>query len=531
MKSLSQKPISRNSAAGRCRWALTLLLPFLSLPAFGQNATNPPDPPGRFLLLVDTSSSMRRRAEGVLQTVESLLNSDLGGRLRPGDTIGLWTFNEDVYTGRFPLQQWSPATRRAVTANVLEFLKRQRYEKKSKLDKALTRAFSLVRESPAITLFLLTDGKASVRGTPFDAAIDTVFQKYGSEQARVRLPFVTVLRAEGGSFVNGNVGLPPWRIDVPATPGESARASKSTKPEKPPPPKTVAPKPAPAELRFGRPKPAETQAVKPPETPAEQPKPEPTPPANPPPTTEVKPVEVKVAQPQTPDVATTTPPQASPAPSSAPASAPATAPSLGATSTPVPPTQAGQVLEAAKPSPPPVEPAKSPAVETPLLVAPAVAPPKTPAPAVPAENKQVEDVKPAPVVATESKPAPVEPLLKPEVKSPPVSEPASAKTSPAEPKAEPTSPLPPPLAEAKPVMPENAGAGSLKTAPPTAPLPVQEGLVSPQPFLSGPRLLLLGLLLLAVAGMLFWFIVRRSHVVAASGSLISQSFERDKKEP
>lgn len=531
MKLLSQMPSSRDSVARRCRWVLGLLLPFLSLPAFGQNATNPPDPPGRFLFLVDTSSSMRRRAEGVVEAVEYLLNSDFSGRLRPGDTIGLWTFNADVYPGRFPLQQWSPAARRVVTASTLEFLKRQRYEKKAKLDKALTRAFSLVRESPAITIFLLTDGKTPVRGTPFDAAIDAVFQKYGSEQARVRLPFVTVLRAEGGSFVNGNVGLPPWRIDVPATPGEIARASKPTKPEKPAPPKPIAPKPAPAELRFGQPKPAETPAVRLPEKPAESPKSDPTT-ANPPSATGVKSVEVKVAQPQTPDATTTTtPPQASPEPSPAPASAPATAPSLGATSTPVPPTQAGQVLEVAKPSPPPVEPAKSPAVETPLIVAPAVASPKTPAPAVPAESKPVEDVKPTLAVATESKPAPVEPLLQPEAKSRPESEPASAKTLPAEPKADPAGFLPPPVAEAKPVMPEHAGAGSLKTAPPTVPLPVQEGMAAPQPFLSGPRLLLLGLLLLAVAGVLFWFIVRRSRVVAASGSLISQSFERDKKEP
>jgi hypothetical protein len=485
-----------------------LFLAFLSRPTFAQNATNQTDPPGRFLLLVDTSYSMRRRADGMLQTVESLLNSDLGGRLRPGDTIGLWTFNEDVYPGRFPLQQWSPATRRTVTANALDFLKHQRYEKKPKLDKALTKAFSLVRESPAITLFLLTDGKASVRGTPFDAAIATVFHTYGREQARVRLPFVTVLRAERGSFVNGSVGLPPWRIEVPATPGEIARASKPPPPKKPPQPKPVAPKPAPAELRFGRPKPAETAVAKLPEKPADQPKPEPAPPANPPPATEVKPVVAPAA----------------------PTRAPAPTAITATPEKPAPATEAGQVLEVAKPAPPPVETAKPPAVEKPLAVAPVVEPPKNLPPTVPAETTPVTDLKPTPIVATESKPAPAAPLPQLEPKPAPISEPASAKPLSAEPKAEPTRLPPLPVVEAKPATPENAGVEPLRTSPPTTPLPVQEGLVSPQPFLSGPRLLALGLLLLAVAGVLFWFIVRRSRAVAASGSLISQSLERDKKQ-
>ena len=62
-------------------------------------------PSNRCLLIVETSRSMQRRAEAVLKAVQDLLTSGLNGQLRQGDTLGLWTFNDDLYTGRFPLQR------------------------------------------------------------------------------------------------------------------------------------------------------------------------------------------------------------------------------------------------------------------------------------------------------------------------------------------------------------------------------------------------------------------------------------------
>src|SRR5690348_9219606 len=49
----------------------------------------------RFLFVVQASASMQSRAPGVLQAVEKLLMSDMNGNLRQGDTLGLWTFNEE----------------------------------------------------------------------------------------------------------------------------------------------------------------------------------------------------------------------------------------------------------------------------------------------------------------------------------------------------------------------------------------------------------------------------------------------------
>src|SRR6266446_5457929 len=86
--------------------------------SFGQlwaqtNTAKPSARSNRFLLIVDTSRVMERRADATLRVVQGLLVSAMNGQFRRGDTFGIWTFNEELYAGRFPLQQWSAETQKA----------------------------------------------------------------------------------------------------------------------------------------------------------------------------------------------------------------------------------------------------------------------------------------------------------------------------------------------------------------------------------------------------------------------------------
>ncbi len=533
----SQQPLNVRSLLTRfC--AAWLLFAWLALPLGAQETPSSPLPPGRFLFMVDTSLSMRARADGLLQTVEALLASGLDGRLRPGDSIGLWTFNQEVYAGRFPLQTWTPTTRTAVTANVLEFLRNQRYEKKTDLDQVLRKALPLVRGSQAITLVLFTDGEEPVRGTPFDDDINAVFRESRREQARVRMPFVTVLRAENRQFARHVVGLPPWRIQIPPLPiEEKAIAAAKSPPTVPAKPLETKPMTKPAEPRK-----SELPSIKlPPPVATPRPVVEKTP--------EAKPVEK-------PLVATAGP--ASAAVTASPAIV--VAPPKPAVQTPPPASDAGKtpeivitptaVPEPTKPVIPESHPPATPA--TPEPPRPAVEQATPPTSALIAEPKPVIiDTTPKPEAVTPSEPLPAKPaLVEPkasvpfESKSPPIAltpaERSQESAKPAEPLAAEVAPQvqAPPistetpfarLAEPKPTPTAEPQSGTA-ALPRTAETPVQAALVvTPQPFMSGSRLLVVGLLLLVVAGVLFFLIVRRSRAVGTPGSLITQSFDRDKK--
>src|ERR1041384_6467004 len=111
--------------------AMLFVFPFLTRPLSAQ--TNAPRAStSRYLFIVDTSAAMRRCAPAAQKAIGSLVHSGLGRQLRVGDTVGVWTFDEELHAGRFPLQQWSPERNAAVASNVLAFLQAQRFQKQSR---------------------------------------------------------------------------------------------------------------------------------------------------------------------------------------------------------------------------------------------------------------------------------------------------------------------------------------------------------------------------------------------------------------
>lgn len=180
-------------------------------------------PPGqesnaRFLFLVDTSAATRRRAPAMLKAINNLMLSSMNAELRRGDSVGVWTFNEELHTGQFPLQLWTPEATEPVASNVVAFLKAQRYEKSSRFEVVQPAIEQLVRSSERLTVLLVSDGNENISGTPFDQQIRGVFQREFQKQRSARMPFITVLRSSRGKFVNAIVNLAPWPVEFPPFP-------------------------------------------------------------------------------------------------------------------------------------------------------------------------------------------------------------------------------------------------------------------------------------------------------------------------
>jgi hypothetical protein len=232
-----------------------LVLTSQGLPA--QTPKPAPKPSGRYLLIVETSTLMRRRAVAVQDAVRSLLRSGLNGQLRRGDTLGIWTFNEELYAGRFPLQSWVPESREDVAQAGVEFLKKQRYEKQARLESMFPELQQVINSSETITVLLISTGESEMTGTPFDQQINATYAQWRREMQRTQMPFITVLRARNGQMASHIVNMAPWPVEFPAfTPGPqpavAAQPPQAVAVEKPAP--VVAPKPrAPIILDMSRP--------------------------------------------------------------------------------------------------------------------------------------------------------------------------------------------------------------------------------------------------------------------------------------
>ena len=205
---------------------LLLFLCFLAVSLFAPKllAQNKPAPAtamvsdNRFLFIVDTSASMERHAREVQQQVSDILSSSASGQMHRGDTLGVWTFNSEVYTGTFPLQRWSPGDWWPIASHITEFLQQQHYGKKSRFDKALADMYEVITNSDILTIFLISNGEGKMQGTPFDAEINAAYKESLKEMKKDRMPIITVLQAKSGKIIKYTVTAFPWPVVVPEVP-------------------------------------------------------------------------------------------------------------------------------------------------------------------------------------------------------------------------------------------------------------------------------------------------------------------------
>jgi len=267
-------------------WLAGFVLAALFLPpAQGQPASVRPVAGHRWLLVIESSAPMKRRATAALKTVDDLLASGMRGQLRTGDTLGVWTFNETLSPTRLPLQTWSPGERQAISNRVHAFIQGLTWEKTPALESLMPAILRLVEGSSALTVVLVSSGEAKIQGTPFDERINRFFETWQATQRKTRTPFVTVLRGANGKLTEVALTPAQWEVDLPSLPPERRMAQPAPTPKAQPAPV------APLILTGKKPKPDETAAAPAPTEPPKlapapeprpapvvQPKPEPSPP-------------------------------------------------------------------------------------------------------------------------------------------------------------------------------------------------------------------------------------------------------------
>lgn len=372
---------------------LLLFVCFLAATLFAQNTPAPAKgsvQPNRFLFIVDTSASMERHARDVQQLVMNILSSSASGQMHRGDTLGVWTFNADVYTGNIPLQRWTPDDWWQIASRTSDFLRQQHYGKKSRLDKALADMHEVITNSDIITIILISNGEGKMQGTPFDADINAIYKESLKEMKKDRLPVITVLQAKGGKIIKYTVNAFPWPVVIPEVPIVIKKVQTL---QNQPSPLVVQQKPASAP----QPNAIAATTTLPPVT---QPPPQNAPPPNPPPSVSTAAPVVNTPPPQpTPSAPVVTAPPPVVKPQSPPANA------IAPSSVPLPSRQAKANTEPA--SPPPAPPVQSVIVKPPEPTVAAARPVIVPVPPVTPAAPAVSTAVPSNIPSAPSKPAQV----------------------------------------------------------------------------------------------------------------------------
>lgn len=179
----------------------------------------PPRPEGnRFLFILETSAGMTRLEHGGRQAIFDLIYSGVDGRMRRGDTFGIWTFNGDVHSGIVPMQTYDPRTRLEQAAALGRYLRAHKYDKEGDFDALVKTIHAVVRGAKDVNIFVVTDGNTPFSGTDFDQVINAGFAANGMLVRESKKPVVVALVARQSALVAACVSLAGEKIELAELP-------------------------------------------------------------------------------------------------------------------------------------------------------------------------------------------------------------------------------------------------------------------------------------------------------------------------
>ena len=158
---------------------------------------------------------MKRCSNTVTQVINELFQSEMSGEFRPGDTLGVWTYNEQLHT-EFPMQVWKGTNGARILRNVMTYLGEEHFEHKAHLDRVMPSVGQVMAQSERLTAIFVYDGSQEIEGTPFDKEINGLQKQYASEFRSKHMPFVTAISARDGKIFDYTVST-PGTIRVPHT--------------------------------------------------------------------------------------------------------------------------------------------------------------------------------------------------------------------------------------------------------------------------------------------------------------------------
>ncbi len=226
-------------------------------PGLGSEAPSPEPPVYQYLIVVEASAAMLRQKEMAMDTIHALLLSGLQGRIQRGEVLGIWPFKDQLDYKLVRPIHWSAPEARDLSNFIYRKLRDLEFSNEPEISLPLAAVTAEASRSERLTVFLVTSGSELIRGTPFDAEINAVFEQHGAAMAKAKRPFVTVLVFEGGELVAQAVTPGGRTIYIPPTPASTAALAVASVPEAAKPEPTLpTPEPAKPEHTLPTPEPA-----------------------------------------------------------------------------------------------------------------------------------------------------------------------------------------------------------------------------------------------------------------------------------
>lgn len=173
---------------------------------------------GRWLVVFDTSITMKKRLSGATEALNQFLKSSADGQLQAGDGVALWLYGQQLQPGLFPAVTWDPTQTAVVSSNMVSLIRRQHFTNSSSFTPLPIPLNRVIASSERLTIVIFCDGLSMMNFTPYDEGINQNFRDGLAERKKSQQPFVVVLRSQLGKFVGCTVSFPPGNLNLPSFP-------------------------------------------------------------------------------------------------------------------------------------------------------------------------------------------------------------------------------------------------------------------------------------------------------------------------
>jgi hypothetical protein len=173
--------------------------------------------PARFLLIFETSPAVKKNLPAIRQSLAHLFATSFQQEIRDDDDLAVWTVDEGLHTGTFPLASWTPENAEAYATQLNDFLSQQKFTRHASLAAIQPLLNRVVKNSERLTVIIYCDSQCRLTGTPYDAGVNETITNAAVKTKRGAGPLILLLRSYQGEYLGCSVNR-QGTLNFPAFP-------------------------------------------------------------------------------------------------------------------------------------------------------------------------------------------------------------------------------------------------------------------------------------------------------------------------
>ncbi len=172
----------------------------------------------RWLLVFENSAAMKKRMPAVGLEIQQLFFTSMGSQIHSGDSLGVWTFDQKLHVGEFPLSTWQPELAADNATNLISFLNKRSFKGEVNFNALEPVLSEVVAGSARLTVLIFCEGQGDIIWTPYNDGINQTLRQNYAERKKNNQPFVILLRVQNGKYFGCSVNFPPGGVNFPIFP-------------------------------------------------------------------------------------------------------------------------------------------------------------------------------------------------------------------------------------------------------------------------------------------------------------------------